>query len=48
MTQDDPKGGTLIGTHEMWNELKNVAEKWPKLSKEIRNAILAIVISRKD
>ena len=36
------KDGTLIGTHEMWNELEEVAEKWPKLSKEIRDAILAI------
>ena len=40
--------GTHIGTHEMWNELEEVAEKWPKLSKEIRNAILAIVRSAKS
>ena len=39
--------GTLIGTHEMWNELEEVAEKWPKLPQEIRNAILAIVRSAK-
>ena len=37
--------GTHIGTHEMWNELNEVAEKWPKLPKEIRDAILAIVRS---
>ena len=35
------------GTHEMWNELEEVAEKWPKLPKEIRNAILVIVRSVK-
>ena len=39
--------GTHIGTHEMWNELNEVAEKWPKLPKEIRDAILAIVRSTK-
>ena len=39
------KDGTLIGTHEMWNELEEVAEKWPNLPKEIRDAILAIVRS---
>ena len=42
------KDGTLIGTHEMWNELEEVAEKWPKLPKEIRDAILAIVRSTID
>ena len=42
------KGGTLIGTHEIWNELEEVAEKWPKLPKEIRDAILAIVRSTID
>ena len=40
--------GTHIGTHEMWNGLNQVAEKWPKLPKEIRDAILAIVRSRKN
>ena len=40
--------GTHIGTHEMWNELNEVAEKWPKLPKEIRDAILAIVRSTKE
>ena len=40
--------GTHIGTHEMWNELEEVAEKWPKLSKEIRDAILAIARSSTD
>ena len=39
--------GTHIGTHELWNELNEVAKKWPKLPKEIRNAILAIVRSVK-
>ena len=39
--------GTHIGTHEMWNQLEEVAEKWPKLPKEIRNSILAIVRSVK-
>ena len=38
--------GTHIGTHELWNELNEVAKKWPKLPKEIRNAILAIVRSQ--
>jgi hypothetical protein len=37
-----------IGTHEMWNELNEVAEKWPNLPKEIRDAILAIVRSTKE
>ena len=37
--------GTHIGTHEMWNELEEVAEKWSKLPKEIRDALLAIVRS---
>ena len=32
--------GTHIGTHEMWNELEEVAEKWHTLPKETRNAIL--------
>jgi len=32
----------------MWNELNEVAEKWPKLPKEIRDAILAIVRSTKE
>ena len=41
------KDGTHIGTHEMWNQLEEVAEKWPKLPKEIRNAILVIVRSVK-
>ena len=40
--------GTHIGTHELWNDLNEVAEKWPKLPKEIRDAILAIVRSAKD
>ena len=39
--------GTHIGTHELWNELNEVAKKWPKLLKRIRNAILAIVRSVK-
>ena len=39
--------GTHIGTHEMWNQLEEVAEKWPKLPKEIRNAILVIMRSVK-
>ena len=39
--------GTHIGTHELWNELNEVAKKWPKLPKEIHNAILAIVRSVK-
>ena len=42
------KDGTHIGTHEMWNQLEEVVEKWPKLSKEIRNAVLAIVRSSVD
>ena len=42
------KDGTLIGTHKIWNELKEVKEKWPKLPKEIRDAILAIVRSSID
>ena len=41
------KDGTHVGTHEMWNQLEEVAEKWPKLPKEIRNAILVIVRSVK-
>jgi len=40
--------GTHIGTHEMWNELNEIAEKWPNLPKEIRDAILAIVRSTKE
>ena len=40
--------GTHIGTHKIWNELKEVKEKWPKLPKEIRDAILAIVRSAAD
>ena len=40
--------GTHIGTHELWNELNEVAENWLKLPKEIRNAILAIARSAKD
>jgi hypothetical protein len=32
----------------MWNKLNEVAEKWPKLPKEIHDAILAIVGSTKE
>ena len=34
--------GTHIGTHEMWNELEEVAEKWQKLPKQIRDAIVTL------
>ena len=37
-SQGVKNNGIHIGTHEVWNELEEIAEKWPNLPKEIRDA----------